>query len=169
VPFVSVVSAAGFAGLWSRAGPRRGPLLAAALFVLYGAAAGIALFRERAFIYRYWSEVDEVMAEADRETPPGGELYAVNENLYFASGRLPPAGLENTYASGNGVPSGLARMAHIVSQQEIDAWLASGRFATAVIYEDDERAPALGRLYRQRRAMGAHHDRYFVLWDRVKP
>jgi len=168
VPFASVLAAAGVCALAARVSAIAARIFVTAALVAFVAGLGRSIYQARAFVYPYWSEAQEVMERADAITPPGGPMYVDGENLYFLSRWLPPAGLENTYGANNGIPPAIAAPMHIVSQSEIDAWLASGRFATAVLFEGDDRVDRLRlrQMYARSDAYGRHHDRFLVLADR---
>lgn len=167
LPFVAILAGVGLGAVGSRLVPNVPPVwLALGIGAVF--ALGLARPAHLSPGQAYWRELDDVMRFADRVTPAGGELYASEEDMYFLSRRLPPEGLENSYAVE--LPASEAAASHAATWTEIDGWLAGGRFATVVVRTEDPRVAALSLLarYKQSARFGASRH-YLVLWDGIGP
>jgi len=109
-----------------------------------------------------WADFRELVQTVDRVTPPGAALYA-DEQIYFLTGRMPPAGLE--WSSGHKVeiPLASARSLHLIPQSELDREVRRGTFATLeTCYESEIDRLGLRKIYSQEK----RDDDCFVFWDK---
>jgi len=150
-PFLSILASVGVCAIGSRVGTLRQPAWFVVPVVgLFAMGLVTSAYQERRYLHSYWGQIEALAQEVDRVTPSDGLIFA-QEAVYFVARRVPPPGLENSYAGDLQLPPVLAASLHVVPQQEIDEWLASGRLATVLIAADDPRVELLGlrRLYRQ--------------------
>ncbi len=166
VPFLSLFAAFGVYAIGSRIGSLGRPTLVMLLVLGW---YGIGLVKPASHVFRdyapHWPVYDEVAQTINRVTPAGGEVWAYDEFLYFAARRIPPPGLGNLYSQSLSLPPSLAADLRVKPLLQLEASLAAGRYATAVV-EPDEQAIArwgLTRLYRGRTLVRG----YEVFWGRV--
>jgi hypothetical protein len=112
-----------------------------------------------------WLEMERVATQANLVTPPGASIYSNHDAVYFAARRVPPPGMEHSFARERQVPPEAALLLHFTPQEEFNRRLAQGRYATAVLASgsDEARALPLTSIYLQQRTIGD----YTIFWDRV--
>ncbi len=163
-PFVAALAAVGLYAIglriWIHGRTVWLVLAAAGLF-----AAGLvkpAREQRPEYVFR-WQRIENIAREVNRVTPPDGLVWA-DEGIYFCARRLPPRGLENSFA--HELPVSLANSLHVVPRAKLNEWLASGRFQTVSSCWNDERwidSLGLPRLYAERREV---NDCY-IFWNKV--
>ncbi len=84
-----------------------------------------------------WARYEEIAAQVKKVTPPGGEIYA-DEHVYFLLHRLPPRGMEFSYAHKLDLPKAEAQRYHVVSNKELEAQVKRGVYATFETCDDDK-------------------------------
>jgi 3-polyprenyl-4-hydroxybenzoate decarboxylase len=70
--------------------------------------------------------------------------------VYFQTGRLPPAGLNNFFSHRVQVPPDVAARLRIVPQSQLQQWMEEGRFDAAVVWDEDPAVTWLAKRYVQR-------------------
>jgi hypothetical protein len=167
VPFLSILAALGMNVLGARLWPAARPLyIVLPLLVLFAlGSAKLAVQLRGTFSAPTWRIVEDLAREVNRVTPSDGLVYAP-EVVLFAARRLPPPGMENGFASALPLPPEQLARLHVVSQSQIDTWLASGHFYTLTIWTTDPRVQSLGLLRRYSRQVQMHH--YYILSDPIR-
>jgi hypothetical protein len=127
------------------------------------------LYHQRATLYRCWPQIEAAAHAINQVAPPNCDAYFEYECLYFASNRLPPAGLENSYAALLSLPPRMAEQLHVVSQSEIDTRLAQGKFEVAVLAASNSRIKSLSlrRVYNEEKEITIFNERHYLFWDPV--
>jgi len=165
-PFLSITAALGLYAIGSRLWPARHPAwLALALAGLFC----LQTYQQRGLLYPCWRQIEAVAQAINQVAPQKGEVYADYESVYFAAGRLPPSGLENSFAPVLRLPPAFAARLHVVPQSQVDGWLAGGRFAAVLVRASDPDVQSLGlrRLYSRQREITCYNERHYLFWDRV--
>ena len=142
VPFLAIAAAAGFAELcrrldWSPSGFR--PAAAVSVLVLLG--LGRAL-HDRGDVYR-WSDLEAAARRVD-QIAPAGSAFWTHEHIYFLARRMPPEGLEFSYAASVNLPDDLAARYHIARERDLGRRARAGEFAAVALCEEDELLDQLG-------------------------
>ena len=101
--------------------------------------------------------------------PQSGDAYFQYESLYFASQRLPPPGLENSYGSVLPLAPDLGALLHTVPQKQIDSRLAEGRFAVVVLAANNRRVKSLNlrRVYSRYKEITCYDEPHYLFWNPV--
>ncbi len=135
VPFLSILSAVGLFAIASQMGVQRAvwPTFGVIALVLLGLARMIYDERDDTS----WADLEKLAAQVDKVTPPGAPLYA-DEQIYFLTRRIPPAGNEYVSSHNLRLAPALAAAVKIVPQPEVDQQVAAGMFATVETCEDDD-------------------------------
>jgi 4-amino-4-deoxy-L-arabinose transferase-like glycosyltransferase len=160
VPFLSILASVGIHVMGSRLWPSARPihvLLPIALLFALGLAKSVYPPRPSS-----WQVMEELGREVARVTPENGLIYAP-QLIVFASGRLPPAGMENTFGPFLRLPPERLAGLRIVPESEIDRRLSEGEFDTVVIPTEDPRIERFDLLRRY-----AHHQQlyeFYILSD----
>ena len=144
VPFASILASVGVYALGAKVWPTGRPgwlVLATVGLCVVGLAK--SAYHDRQCLRNVWRDIDAIASEVNRVTVAGDVLHA-NEAVYFAARRLPPPGLENSFAPELRLSRDVSTLVKVVPQSEIDRWLANGRFATVAIESDDPRVLSLG-------------------------
>jgi 4-amino-4-deoxy-L-arabinose transferase-like glycosyltransferase len=169
IPFLSILAAAGVYAIGSRIwGSERPLLLGLAVLALFGLGFVKGAYDARDSLRPCWQSVQNIAREVNRVTPDDAPVFAF-EHVYFAARRIPPPGLENFYGVyAAGTPS--AGSLPFLSDSQKDRWLAEGRFATVVIYANQERANSLGLpgLYEKQSKYQSCLGEYFIFWKKSK-
>jgi hypothetical protein len=164
IPFVGILATMGVyaigSGLWTPGQPRWPALVAVGLLAL--GMVQPAYYGREALGPR-WSEYEVLAQEVGRLTPKDGLLWAP-EKVYFAAGRTPPPGLENSNSLGSRSFPAWAASRHAVSISQVDQWVKAGRFDTVCICAAPEQVAALGlpRPYSKQKTL---KDCY-IFWER---
>lgn len=109
-----------------------------------------------------WADFRELVQTVDRVTPPAAAIYA-DEQIYFLTGRTPPAGLEWTSGHKVEMPLASARPLHLIPQSELDREVRRGDFATLeTCYESEIDRLGLRKIYAEEK----QDDDCFVFWNR---
>jgi hypothetical protein len=135
VPFLGILATVGFYDVSSRLfGPDRlrGP--AAALMLIVTLALGRALFDDRESVT--WYDYQKIAKKVAEVTSANGRLYA-DELVYFLLQRIPPSGMEFSYAHKLELPPAQEKLFHIVSERELAQQVKAGQFATVQSCNDD--------------------------------
>lgn len=168
VPFLSILAAFGVSTLGSRWWPRPPMALstaAVALFLLVWAARLASHGYGQALHSGDWPEFEDVAAHVNRVTAAGAPIYADRDAIYFVARRIPPPGLERSFAREQKVPPKVAQLLHFTPQEQFNQWLAQGRYDTVVLSSGSEEARQvdLKSIYRRSRTIGD----YTIFWDRA--
>jgi hypothetical protein len=131
LPFAALLASLGMEQIEARPSPAKGPPYAT-LLVIALLALGVArwLYQGRGPLSRRWPMLEQIAAQLNHVTPAQGMLFAT-EVLYFAAGRLPPAGLENSYAAE--LAPEAARSLGFPPWQQVEASVREGRFDTVYL------------------------------------
>ncbi|HEX3745336.1 MAG TPA: hypothetical protein VHW09_15435 [Bryobacteraceae bacterium] len=150
-PFVAIPAMAGLYAIGIRlAGPGR-PLHAAYfLMAILTLGLGRGLFDDSdSYI---WPDTEKIAQKVAEVTPRGDTVWA-DELIYFLMHRLPPDGMEFSYAHEiEEMPAAQAKMLHILTASELRRRTAAGDYATvAACYDTDNTdAAKVPQLYRQK-------------------
>jgi len=135
VPFLGILAAVGLYDVSSRLfGPDRFRWPAAALMLIVTLALGRALFDDRDSVT--WYDYQKIAKKVAAVTPANGRLYA-DELVYFLLQRIPPPGMEFSYAHKLELPPAQEKLYHIVSEKELAQQVKAGQFATVQSCNDD--------------------------------
>ena len=167
VPFVSILAAAGYYGVGTRAGGSLRPLwptLAFGLLIAFGCAK---MLYDRRDVY-IWRDIEQVALKVREVTPAQAPLWA-DENIYFLTRHAPPSGMEFGYSHtiADLTPSRAAQL-HILSEAQVKRLVEAGAYATVETCDLDTDfidSLELPKLYRQTAEV---HD-CGVYWDRLQP
>jgi hypothetical protein len=134
IPFLAILSAAGMYAIGVRTSTtNRHTLIAAAICAVYFLGLGSSVRRNPNFYAeKYWPGLDRIADEVNRVTPAGQAVYSDDANLYVASHRLPPSGVENVYAPDARISAQHAAALHVMLLPEIKTAVESGEFASVV-------------------------------------
>jgi hypothetical protein len=135
IPVISVLSAVGLYAFGARiteTGDAFWPTTIIVLLMLLGYGRGLFQDRDSAT----WQEYEEIAAKIKQVTPKNGVIYA-DELVYFILKQPPPPGMEFSYSHKLELPPAEERLYHIVSEKELDAQVAAGRFDTVESCNDD--------------------------------
>jgi hypothetical protein len=163
VPFVAVLSGAGFCAVVSRLGyaghPQRAAL-ALASFMLLALGRGIYSMRDN----ESWYGLMPAARKIEQVTPRDAPLLA-QEPIYFLTGRTPPSGMEFGFAHKLDFGPERNALLHIVPQAELDSETKAGRFPTAAVCDDDDQQTNLEqwKIYSQKFESG----NCTVFWQRA--
>lgn len=154
VPFLALLGCAGLYALTTRLDfsvrPRRVALI---LGVFLAVTLARAVYAERDDAS--WRGLAAAAQKLDAVAPHGAAVLAP-EQIYLLTRREPPAGLESAFA--NKVDLGERRNAllHILPKAEEDRQIKAGRFAAAVVCDDDARADAIDSMdvYQEQAKLG---------------
>ncbi len=135
VPFVAALAVLGLYAVGSRLTSPDRPflptLIVTALVALYLARA---LFDDRDAVT--WHDYERIARKVDQVTPPNGRLYA-DELVYFETKRMPPPGMEFSYAHKLELSPAQEALYHIVSERELNQQVKAGKFDTVQTCNDD--------------------------------
>ncbi len=135
VPFVGIVAVAGLYAVSSRLADAERPLWPTAIVaLLICLACAKALFDDRNAVT--WNDYEQITRKVAQVTPPGGEIFA-DEMVYFLLKRIPPFGMEFSYAHKLELPPAQEKLFHLVSYKDLKRQLEAGKFATAQSCNDD--------------------------------
>jgi len=157
VPFTAILASAGVYAATREWNPRGA---CAAIVLLTAAGAVRSVYDQRDF--NTWATFDEIVPAVNRVTPAGAPLFA-DEQVYFLTGRAPPAGLE--WMSGHKIemPMDQARPLHAMPQSEVDREVRQGAFSTFETCEEGEiDRLGLRKMYAREKVSNDCH----VFWDR---
>ena len=134
-PFVAALAAVGLYAVGSRlAHPDRPLAPALVVSVLLILSLARALFNDRDAVN--WHDYEAIARKVDQVTPRNAELYA-DELVYFLTKRMPPSGMEFSYAHKLELPAAQAALYHIVSERELNEQVKAGKFYTVQSCSDD--------------------------------
>ena len=167
VPFVSILAAAGYYGIGTRAGGSVRPLWPTLAFGILTAFGCAKMLYDRRDVY-VWRDMEQVARKVCEVTPAQAPLWA-DENIYFLTRHTPPAGMEFGYSHtiADLTPQRSAQL-HILSEAEVKRQVEAGAYATVETCDLDTdfiESLELPKLYRQ----NAEISQCGVYWDRVKP
>jgi 4-amino-4-deoxy-L-arabinose transferase-like glycosyltransferase len=149
VPFLAMLAAVGLYAIVSRLFEAREPLwavLPVALLLVFGLGRSLYDRREMGD----WSPYERLARKIDEVTPPNAQLLAT-EPMYFLTRRVPPPGLEFSYAHEVDLGPAENKLLHIVTSADLKRQVQSGVFATAYSCDDDEISDyGLPNLYEKR-------------------
>jgi hypothetical protein len=148
IPFWSLLAALGLSAMGRLVSLSPRPVLLAPLLVLYLFGPVRYAVRHRGYI-THWRKMEELSREVNRVVPPQAYLYAPDP-VYFQTGRLPPAGLNNFFSHRVQVPPDVAARLRIVPQSQLQQWMEEGRFDAAVVWDEDPAVTWLAKRYVQR-------------------
>jgi hypothetical protein len=163
IPFLAVLACAGFWAVISRlghAGRSQRAVLALGGFMLLALARGIYSNRDN----ETWYGLMPAARKADQVTPRDA-LLAAQEPIYFLTSRQPPFGMEFDFAHKLDLGPEKNALLHIVPQAELDREIKAGRFATAIVCDDDDQAGNIeqAKVYAQKFESG----NCTVFWQRA--
>jgi hypothetical protein len=164
-PFLAILAAFGFCSIGALLWPARPAWVTAAvtgLFCLY-------IYGQRASLYPCWSQIESVGRAINQVSAQSGDAYFEHESLYFASRRLPPAGLENSYGSFLPLAPDLGASLHTIPQKQIDRRLAEGGCAVVVLAANNRRVQSLDlrRVYSRCKEITCFNEPHYLFWDPV--
>jgi len=148
VPFAAILAAAGlYAASQAMGFTGRPKIPAAILILLVTLGLGKAIFEDRDSYS--WGDCEKIAREVDRVTTPHGRVWA-DELFYFLTHRVPPDGMEFSYAHELDMPPAQAAEFHILPVTYIHDQVRAGIYQTvAACYESDETDKiALAELFR---------------------
>ncbi|HEX3684246.1 MAG TPA: hypothetical protein VHU83_17055 [Bryobacteraceae bacterium] len=135
VPFLAVLATVGLYDISARLfGPDRLRWPAAVLMSIVTLALGRALFDDRDSVT--WNDYQKIANKVAAVTPASARLYA-DELVYFLLQRIPPSGMEFSYAHKLELPAAQEKLYHIVSERELGQQVKAGEFATVQSCNDD--------------------------------
>jgi 4-amino-4-deoxy-L-arabinose transferase-like glycosyltransferase len=161
VPFLAIAAGAGFSELTARLAPLSSgtkPALAVAVLLLLG--LGRALY-ERGNVYR-WRQLEPIAARVNAITPPDGEFWSY-ENIYFLTRRMPPEGMEFSYAVTLNLSDGEAARLHIARDRDIARRVRAGEFAAVALCDEPDVVEAMDLPHRYRRTAQAGN--WQIFWE----
>jgi len=141
VPFVAIPAIVGLYAVGVRlAGPYR-PLRAAyLLMIVLTLGLGRGLFDDSDSYV--WADTEKIARRVDQITPRGA-VYWADELIYFLMHRLPPDGMEFSYAHEiDEMPAAQAAMLHIINASELRRRTAAGEYKTVAACYDTENTDA---------------------------
>jgi 4-amino-4-deoxy-L-arabinose transferase-like glycosyltransferase len=157
VPFVAIMAVAGWYAIahrWNRV------WTSALVMAILAGGLGRNLYDESDNMT--WASFDEVVRDVNAVTPKGATL-AADEQIYFLTGRTPPAGLEWTSGHKIEIPLERARPLHVLPQSELDREVKQGAFSTyETCYDGEVDRIGLKKIYAQEKET----DDCYVFWDR---
>jgi hypothetical protein len=137
IPFATIFASLGFYQVASRLGGgerwRGATALLGTLMVL---GLGRGLF-DSLDTYS-WQQLEKTARKVEQVTPKDAELLAP-EQIYFLTRRPVPTGLEFVHLRKLDLGAKRNAELHILPLAEIDRGLKAGRYATAVVCDDDDR------------------------------
>lgn len=137
IPFAAVFASLGFYQVASRlSGEQRWRRALALLATLMVLGLGRGLF-DGLDTYS-WRQLEKTARKVQEVTPKNAELLAP-EQIYFLTRRPVPMGLEFIHLRKLDLGTTRNRELHILPLAEIDRRLKAGRYATAVVCDDDDR------------------------------
>ena len=135
IPFLTILAMVGLYWAGSRLGSPERPLFPTALVIaLVVLALARALFDDRDS--EKWTEYQDIARKVDQVTAPNGRLYA-DEMVYFLTRRMPPRGMEFSYAHELELPAAEEKLYHIISKRELTEQVKAGKFDTVQSCNDD--------------------------------
>lgn len=135
VPFTGILAAIGLYDLAKRlANPARARWPAAIVMMIVALALGRALFDDRDSTS--WYDYQKIAKKVAEVTPAHGRLYA-DELVYFLLHRIPPSGMEFSYAHKLQLPAAQEKLYHIISEDELAKEVKAGAFDTVQSCNDD--------------------------------
>jgi len=151
VPFVAIPATVGLYAVGVRlAGPDR-PLHAAyLLMIVLTLGLGRGLFDDSDSYV--WADTEKIAQRVGQVTPRGAVFWA-DELIYFLMHRLPPDGMQFSYAHEiEEMPAAQAAMLHIITTSELRRRTAAGDYkSVAACYDTDNTdAAKVPDLYRQK-------------------
>jgi hypothetical protein len=175
MPFLAILASIGFCGFaYEVLRVRRPALWVAAFLALFSIAAVKWCYLTVVQGHYMWPLYDRIAAEINRVSKKDEPLYAW-EPVYFASDRLPPAGMENYYGTLLNISGERAARLHVISQKQVEQMLAAGYFSVVVTWPTDSRIQSLKlrRLYSQKNEILQMDPRgvyrtFWILWGRTK-
>jgi hypothetical protein len=164
-PFLAMLAAFGFCSIGAWLWPARRAQVTAGvvgLFCLY-------VYGQRELVYPCWPQIENVGRAINQVSTPSGDAYFEYESLYFASQRLPPPGLENSYGSFLPLAPDLGALLHTIPQKQIDSRLADGGFAVAVLAANNRRVKSLDlrRVYTRCKVITCFDEPFYLFWNPV--
>ncbi len=164
-PFLAILAAFGFCSIGPQLWPARPAWVTAGVVGLFC----LNVYGQRAELYPCWPQIENVGRAINQVSPQSEDAYFKYEFLYFASQRLAPAGLENSYGSFLPLAPDLGAFLHTVPQKQIDSRLAEGGFAVAVLAADDRRVKSLGlrRVYSRCEEIICLNEPHYLFWNPV--
>ena len=150
VPFLAIPAVAGLYAIGSRVfGEDRPWWPCAAVLLIAALGCGKTLYDRRGMYT--WSDYESIGRKIAGVTPQGGALFA-DDHVYFMLHQNPPPGMEFAYSHKLKLPQPERAALHILTQEEVDQQISSGRFSTVYICEDDDTYDRLGlpKLYKHK-------------------
>ena len=141
IPFLAILSAVGLYAIASLVGSLQLPWRYPATLGLV-LAAGFVKYSVDALTDYSWADVQKAAARVDEVTAPRAPLYA-DEHVYFLTRRMPPSGMEYMDSHKLQLSDAEAAEMHILPLAKLDKEVASGRFATIEICNNQDRVDSL--------------------------
>ncbi len=144
VPFMAVLACAGVYALLCRLNlAEQGWRFAAALGCFMLLAVGRGMFEGRDA--ESWQKLAQIAAKVDAVAPRNAPV-AVQEPIYFITGREVPPGMEFEFAHKLDLGPERNRLFHIMPRAELDRELKAGRFAADAVCDDDDQIDRVSQL-----------------------